>query len=296
MMADVLWFNGRFTTTDERVLGIEDRGFQFGDAVYEAMKFIEGSPLLVVEHYRRLCASLEALEIPDVWSEAEFVALCQELIARSDFDSGLIYLQVSRGECERAHFYPEGLKPTALAHTRRFRFPGAEKKEKGIAVITVPDIRWKLASIKSTNLLPNALMKKRAQREGAEEALFVDEGLLREGASSNFFGVIAGRVITHPLDQQLLAGTVRDQVIRLAIASHIRVEERALRSDEILTLDEAFVTSTSLGVMPVRAIDGKAVGNGLRGAITARLQDLYGQFELSEARRYRQGLIRRLNF
>jgi D-alanine transaminase len=288
MMADVLWFNGRFTTTDERPVGIEDRGFQFGDAVYEAMKFVDRSPLLVAEHYRRMCASLEALEIPNVWSAEEFVALCRELIARSEFDSGLIYVQLSRGECERAHFYPEGLKPTALAHTRRFNFPSAGKKEKGISLITVPDIRWKLAWIKSTNLLPNALMKKRAEREGADEALFVDDGAVREGASSNFFGVIDGRIITHPLDHQLLAGTVRDQVITLAIASHIRVDERALRSDEIVSLDEAFATSTSLGVMPVREIDRRPVGNGLRGAITARLQELYEQFELSEVAKYRR--------
>src|SRR5512133_397871 len=114
-MADVLWFNGRFTTTDERILGVEDRGFQFGDAVYEVFKFLGHRPVFFADHYRRLSRGLRAIEIPNPWSEAELLEMSRGLLSRTAFDDGIVYIQVTRGESTRAHFYPDGMKPTALA-------------------------------------------------------------------------------------------------------------------------------------------------------------------------------------
>jgi D-alanine transaminase len=286
-MADVLYFNGRFTTTDERVIGVEDRGFQFGDAIYEAMKFLRRAPLLIEPHFRRMQASLAAMEMPAVWSQGEFVAVLRELLSRTAFEEGLVYIQISRGEGERAHFYPEEMKPTVVAYTRRFAFPDAGKKEKGISVITTEDLRWKLCSIKSTNLLGNALVKKKAQRAGADEAILLSEsGDVREGASSNFFAVSGDRIITHPLEPSILAGTVRDQVIALALANRIRVDERAIRADQLFAIDEAFITNTTGGVMPVTSIDGRLVGNGRIGAVTLQLQELYDQLEQREIEKF----------
>ncbi|MCU1348931.1 MAG: D-alanine aminotransferase [Acidobacteria bacterium] len=273
-MSDALYFNGRFTTTDERVLGVEDRGFQFGDAVYEVFKFIGRRPVFLLDHFRRLESGLKSIEIRSPWDEVFFRTVINELLDRTAFDDGIVYLQVTRGEAERAHFFPEGLEPTVVAYTRRFTFPDAARKERGIRLLTTSDQRWLHCDIKSVNLLANALAKKKAQRSGADEALLLRDGMAREGASSNFFAVRGGRLITHPLDECILPGVVRDRVIELALGARIRVDERPLRERELFDLDEAFTTSTTQGVMPVSEIDGRIIGNSRRGEITTRLQEL----------------------
>jgi D-alanine transaminase len=290
-VTDVLFFNGRWTTTDERVLGVEDRGFQFGDAVYEVFKFLQKRPILAVDHFRRLERGLREIEIRNPWNESGFVRTVDALLERTSFPDGIVYVQVSRGEGERAHFYPDNMTPTALMYSRKFRFPDATKKENGIRLITTADLRWKQCQVKSVNLLANAIAKKRAQRAGADEALMLDEGEVREGASSSFFVVKGGRVITHPLDEHILPGVVRDRVIGLAIASKIRVDERPLRETELFQLDEAFITSTTMGVMPVAEIDGRVIGNSRRGEVTTRLQQLFDDLEMSETAQQSRGAV-----
>jgi D-alanine transaminase len=208
--------------------------------------------------------------------------MVEELLDRTAFEEGIVYLQVSRGESERAHFYPDDMKPTAIAYSRRFRFPDTAKKERGIRLITASDLRWKLCQVKSVNLLANVLAKKRAQRASADEALLVENGEVREGASSSFFVVLQGRLITHPLDEHILPGVVRDRVIGLALAAKIRVDERPLRETELVHLDEAFITSTTMGVMPVAEIDGRVIANSRRGEITSQLQSLFDDLETNE--------------
>ena len=288
-MADVLYFNGRWTTTDERVVGVEDRGFQFGDAVYEVFKFLRRRPVLMLDHFRRMERGLREIEIRNPWNESGFTRTVDDLLERTAFEEGVVYMQVTRGEGERAHFYPENIAPTALMYSRRFRFPDEAKKERGIRLITTPDLRWKHCHVKSVNLLPNALAKKRAQRAGADEALLVGDGVVREGASTSFFVVRGGKVTTHPLDEHILPGVVRDRVIGMAIAAKIRVDERPLRETELFQLDEAFVTSTTLGVMAVTEIDGRVIGNSRRGEITSRLQRMFDDLETSEISQQRRG-------
>ena len=281
-MPDVLYFNGRFTTTDERVLGVEDRGFLFGDAIYEVFKFLRKRPAFMMDHFRRMERGLREIEIPNPWSEASFTKMVAELLQRTEFDDGIVYIEVSRGEGERAHFYPDNMKPTAVAYSRKFRFPDAAKKERGIRLITTADQRWKQCCLKSVNLLANALAKKKAQRAGADEVLLLDQGLVREGASSSFFAVRGGRLVTHPLDEHILPGVVRDHVIRLALAAKIRVDERPLREAELFDMDEAFITSTTQSVMPVTEIDGRIIGNSRRGEITGQLQRMFDEVEALE--------------
>jgi D-alanine transaminase len=279
-VSDVLYINGRFTTTDERVIGVEDRGFQFGDAVYEVFKFLGKCPMFLSEHYRRMEKGLREIEIRVPWDEAQFGDVIRELLARTAFDDGIVYVQVTRGESERKHFYPDDLTPTVVAYSRAFVFPDAAKKSRGITLITADDLRWKHCNVKSVNLLANAIAKKKAQRAGADEALLLDHGLVREAASSSFFGIHGGVVITHPLDEHILPGVVRDRVVSLALANHFRVDERPLREAELFDLDEAFITSTTLGVMPVASIDGRTMR---RGNITTELQRL---FDADEARQH----------
>ena len=278
-MPDVLYFNGRFTTTDERVLGVEDRGFQFGDAVYEIFKFLRRRPIFLLDHYRRMERGLRQIEIRNKWSEEEFIKVMNELLERTAFEEGIVYIQVTRGEATRAHFWPDDSEPTVVAYSRSFRFPDATKKEHGIKVITTADHRWYFCNVKSVNLLGNAIAKKAAQRAGAEEAILMADGFVREGASSSFFAVKNGGIVTHPLDEHILPGVARDHVIGLALGAKIRVDERPLREAELFDLDEAFITSTTQGVMPVTEIDGRVIGNSRRGEITTELQARFDQLE-----------------
>ena len=280
-MGDILYINGRYTTTDEKVIGVEDRGFQFADGIYEVIKFLDHRLLFREKHFARLAAGLQEIEVPLPWDEAAFDEMCARLLEGTAFRDGILYIQVTRGEVERAHFYPENIEPTALAYTRRFTFPDPAKKERGIRVITGPDIRWRHCNVKSTNLLANALAKKSAQRAGADELIFVENGDVLEGASSSFFIVREGRLITHPTAQRILPGTVREEVISIAFAERIRVDERPILERELYGLDEAFITSTTQGVMPVTWVDGRVVGNGRRGEITLRLQQQFDQIEAS---------------
>jgi D-alanine transaminase len=208
--------------------------------------------------------------------------MVRDLLARTSFVDGIVYLQVSRGEGERAQFYPDDMTPTAIAYSRRFKFPDAARKESGIRLITTRDRRWKHCDVKSVNLLANALAKKEAQRADVDEALFVDDGAVREGASSNFFIVKNGRISTHPLDEHILPGVTRDRTIAVAREADVPLDERVFFLDEMRKADEALISSTTMGVMPVREIDGRPVGSGVRGPVTARLQGLFDDAEKRE--------------
>lgn len=280
-MADILYFNGRFTTTDEAVLRVEDRGFQFGDAVFEVFKFLDRRPLFLPDHYRRMEWGLREIEICSPWSESELAGITRQILDRTSFAEGIVYAQVSRGTAERAHFWPDQIAPTVVVYSRGFKFPDAARKERGIRVVTTIDRRWQYSNVKSVNLLGNAIAKKHAQRAGADEAILMADRFVREGASSNFFAVKNGHLVTHPLDEHILPGVVRDRVIGLALSSKIRVDERPLREAELFDLDEAFITSTTQGVMPVVEIDDRVIGNNRRGEITAELQRMFDDLERS---------------
>jgi D-alanine transaminase len=279
-VSDVLYFNGRFTTTDERVLRVEDRGFLFGDAVYEVFKFFDKGPVFFREHWQRLVRGLEAIEIPNPWDEQSFTETMRELIDRTEFDDGIVYIEVSRGEGERSHTWSAGMTPTAVAFSRRHTFPDAAKKERGIRLVTEEDLRWKHCDVKSVNLLANILAKQKAQRAGGDEALLIDEGVVRECSHSSFFLVKDGRVITHPLDCHVLPGVTRDRLI--ALAGDL-IEERYFTLDDVAAADEVFATSTSLAVMPVRQIDDGPLRT--RGPVTLDLQRRLDVVERASARR-----------
>jgi len=278
-MADVLWFDGRFTTTDEPVFTVRDRAVLFGDAVYEVLKFVDRSPTLVEAHWKRLCRSLALLEIGNPWSESAFRELLAEILRRTEHESGIIYLQVTRGGGERSHVWQDDLPPVGFMYVSAFRFPDETMRRDGVSVITLPDSRWASCEIKSVNLLPNVLAKKAAKRAGAAEAIFVDDDRVVEGGSSNVFLVMDSRVVTHPRDQSILPGTVRDAVIELAREEGITVEERPPLVAELERAEEIFLTSTTLSVLPVTRVDGRAVGRGTRGPVTERLQRAFSRVE-----------------
>lgn len=282
-MSDVLWFNGRWTDTDQPVLGVEDRGLQFGDSIYEVTRFSSRRPSFNQRHFNRLQYALRELRYPAPWGDAEsFDRHVDELLARTQFDSGIVYLQVTRGASERNHVDSGELQPNVMMYSRRFPFPDAAKKEQGAAVITYPDLRWARCDLKTTNLLGAVLAKKAASDAGAQEALLLRDDTVTEGAATSFFGVLEGRVVTHPNGERILPGVVRSVVLELAQEQGIDVEERALKVEELSRLGEAFVTSTTQGVLPVTRIDGRSVGDGFRGEITSRLQRAFDEAESRE--------------
>lgn len=282
-MSDILYFNGRFTTTDEPVISVEDRGLQFGDSVYEVLKFLDRSPRFGRGHWDRLSRGLDQIGIPSPWRDwGEFAGMLESLIERTAFDDGIVYIQVTRGIAPRAHFHPEGMEPTVIAYSRRFSFPDEAKKHHGVAVVTFDDIRWKRCDIKTTSLLANVLAKSHANRSGVAESLLVDEETVIEGASSNVFVVSEGRIATPPADHRILHGVTRARVLEMIRETRISIEERPVSTAELLAADEVFLTSTTLGVMPVVSVDDRAIGDGQIGPLTTRLQKLFDDLERSD--------------
>lgn len=271
-----LYFNGRLTTTAERVIGVEDRGFQFGDGVYEVIKYIRKQPLLESEHLERLTAGLTALNIRPPLDASEWRDIFRELIERSGEPNGTLYLQVTRGETPRSTLYPLDLPATVVAYARGMQFPSRENRASGVAAVTAPDLRWNRCDIKSVNLLGSVLARQEARRKEATEALLIRDGVFTEGAHSNVFFLLDGNIVTHPADEWILHGTVRAQVIRIAREAGLRVAERPLSNSELDVAGEAFITSTTQGVMPLRTIDGRPLpGN----AVSLKLGDLYVDLE-----------------
>ena len=277
---DVLWFNGTWTTTDEPVVRVEDRGFQFGDAIYEVLRFRRRAPVLTGLHHGRLVRCLSMLDIPLPWTPTAFDELLRGLIGRTRFDDGLIYLQVTRGVAQRQHLWSGDMEPTALAYTRSFTFPSEARLEEGVAVITTPENRWRRRDLKTTNLLGNVLAKREAAKAGAAEVVYVDGDDTTECASSSLVAVVAGRLVTHEDDESVLPGTLRDAVLELARREGIAVERRAVTLSELLSADELFITSTSQGVMPVASVDGESRRS--RGPVTLLLQRRYELLEREE--------------
>lgn len=286
-MADILWFQGRFTTTDERVLGVKDRSVLFGDAVYEVLKFLQRSPILVDGHWTRLCRSLGSLEIRNPWTRNEFEEVIEGLLERSDAEEGVIYVEVTRGEAShRSHIWRIDVDPVAFAWVSPFDFPDEALLAEGVRVIAVEESRWGRPEIKSVNLLANVLARVEAARANAHEAIFVKDGQVVEASSMSVFAVRSGSLLTRPTGKEVLAGTVRESIVELAIHAGVRVEERAFSMEELVSADEAFMTSTTGGVLPIAAVGEKIVGSGSRGPVTGLLQGCLGQLETEEIARW----------
>lgn len=283
-MSDVLLINGRFTRTDEPVLTVEERGFQFGDSLYEVIKFLGRAPRFAKAHWERLREGLAFLEIASPWASwGAFAADLDAVVERTEFDEGILYLQVTRGAAERSHVPRGELDPTVIIYSRAMAFPDQTRKRDGVATVTHDDARWQFCRIKSVNLLPNVMAKRTAVRAGTSEAILIREGVVTEGSQSNLFLVEANRLITHPANDRILPGIVRAQVLAIARQAGIDVEERPVDRAELLRAGELFLTSTTQGVMPIVALDGERVGGGTRGPVTARLQSSFDALERSVA-------------
>ena len=253
-----------------------DRGFLFGDAVYEVLRVYQGRPWLEEEHFRRLAHSLEAIRIAGV-DLGRLRRRVHETIAAGPFGEALVYIQVTRGAApRRTHAWPADLAPLELLWVDEFHDPYAEQRRAGAAVLTRPDVRWDRCDIKSTNLLANVLAMQAAKEAGCLEALFyLPDGTLTEGSHTSVFGVLDGTVLTAPNSNAILPGITRGLVLRLADRAGITVREAVLRREDLGRVSELFLTGTTSEVLPVVRVDGRPIADGRPGPISRRLQEAY---------------------
>jgi D-alanine transaminase len=278
-MSRIAYVNGRYLPHAQAKVAIEDRGFQFADGVYEVCEVRGGRLVDERRHMARLDRSLSELRIARPMSAAALAIVLRETIKRNRVHDGIVYVQITRGAARRDFpFPPADTPPTVVVTARSNDLARLEQlAADGIAVVTVPDIRWQRVDIKSVALLPNVLAKQAARDQGAREAWLVDgHNRVTEGASSNAWIVSRyGTLITHPLGRDILPGITRSVVIDAVKGQGLAFEERAFTVEEAYAAREAFVTSASQIVMPVVSIDGRPVGNGAPGLVAASLRRDY---------------------
>jgi D-alanine transaminase len=271
-----VYLDGEFIDRARASISIDDRGFLFGDAVYEALRARHGRLFEAGAHMQRLRFGMRELRIarPGVTDEIlEAAAKLIEMNALADAPDVLVYAHVSRGSAPRRHAFPAaGTRPTVYVAVGTFA-PKTELCAAGAAAITHPDLRWERCDLKTTNLLPNVMANQAASEAGAYEAILLRGGLVTEGTHCNVFGVVNGIVRTHPLTHRVLPGITRDVVIGLAREHGFVVREDALREDELRSADEIFLTGTTTDVMPIVRLDGVPVGDGVPGRVATTLRD-----------------------
>lgn len=277
-MSRVAYVDGVYRPHAEAAVHIEDRGYQFADGVYEVVCVQGGRVIDEEPHLDRLERSLGELRIAEPMGRPAYRQVTRELLRRNRVTDGIVYTQITRGVARRDHPFPAaGTPPSIVMTSRRIKPQDPALFERGIAVISTPDIRWQRCDIKSVSLLPNILAKQQAREAGAYEAWFVDrDGNVTEGSSTNAWIVTRdGELVTRQLGSAILGGITRQSLIRLAGESQLKVVERAFTLEEARQAREAFLTSTTSFVIPIVKLDGKPVGAGKPGSVAARLRELY---------------------
>ena len=275
----LVYLNDALVPRERATVPVDDRGFLFGDGVYEVLRVVDGALVEGPRHWRRLARGLAGLAIQrPAWlpDDDALDEVCARLLDENDLLHGdaLIYLQITRGAAapRTHHFPPAGTLPTVYIAASRFTRPDAVRA-RGATAITQPDLRWLRCDLKTVNLLPNVLARQAAVAAGADEALFVRDGLVIEGASSNLFALIGGRLRTHPATHAILPGVTREVVLEIAPALGLTIDETPIRIEELFTAAEVFISGTTNDVMPIVRVDGRAIADGKPGTVTRRLVD-----------------------
>ena len=275
-MSRIVYVNGAYLPQEDAKISIFDRGFLFGDAVYEVTAVLDGRLVDFDAHLARLDRSLKEIDLDLTVPHEGLRELHETLIAENGVREGIVYLQVSRGPADRDFAYPDAPMPTVVAFTQERSLRDNPLAETGVEIVTIPDRRWKRRDIKSTSMLAQTMGKQAAKRQGAYEAWMVEDGFVTEGTSSSAFILDADGVLrTQPLGPHILPGVTRRAVLRLARHEGLRVEERPFTVEEAYRSREAFLTAASAFVLPVVKIDGKPVGDGNVGPVARSFRAHY---------------------
>src|SRR5438067_6301689 len=270
-MSDMIWLNGEVLPLAEARIGVEDRGFQCADGVYEVVRIYSGSPFTLSEHLDRLARSCEGIRLNSPLSKAELTSEILRFVEKSPVREGMIYLQITRGVAPRNHIFADS-KPTVLFYVRPLPAVPAAGSGAGLKLISQNDERWQRCWIKSIALLPNVLAKNAAVAAGCDEAAFIDgAGCVTECSASNLFAVIHDKLVTHPVGTKVLPGITRKVRLEIAEEIGIEVDERAIRGDEAPRADELFITSTTREISWVACWNDIYIGQARCGPVTLKL-------------------------
>jgi D-alanine transaminase len=275
----IAYLNGQFLPLAEAKISVLDRGFVFGDGIYELVPVYSKKPFRLDEHLRRLQGSLDGIRLANPHGVAEWRERILKLIERQDFADQSVYIQITRGVAPRDHAFPQGVPPTVFMFAQPLVTATTEQKAAGVCAVTAPDNRWLRCDIKAISLLPNILLRQQAVDAGCAETVLLRDGYLSEGAASNIF-VVKGGVLLAPLPSNLiLTGITYDLVLELAAAHGIPHEVRAISEAEVRSADELWMTSSTKEIMAIVKLDGVPVGAGVPGALAQRMDALYQTFK-----------------
>ena len=274
-MGKTVFLNKEYMDESEAKVSIFDRGFVFGDGVYEVVPVVAKTVLDKEPFLERFERSLKELELAWPMSKEEFLSMIDELIKRNDIQEGGVYMQVTRGVAPRNFGYPKDIAPTVMAFGFKKEIINSPYAKSGVKVVTVDDIRWKRRDIKSIALLGQCMAKEQASKQGAFEGWMVEDGFVTEGTSSSAYIVKDGKIITRPLSNSILSGIRRKILLELAKEHKIELEQRLFSVKEALEADEAFLSSATTFVLPIIEIDGKQIGDGKPGKIAKKMREMY---------------------
>jgi D-alanine transaminase len=281
----MIYLNGEFMPLEMARVPVLDRGFIFGDGVYEVIPVYSRHPFRLAEHLRRLQDSLDGIRLANPHTDAEWVALIRELIARNPDEDQYVYLHVTRGVAKRDHAFPKGVKPTVFMMSNPLTTPPRELLDTGVAAVSANDNRWLRCDIKAISLLPNVLLRQIAVDAGATETLLLREGFLTEGAASNIFAVRGGLLLAPPKNNLMLPGITYDVMLELAAANGIAHEVRDVSEFEVRTAGELWLTSSTKEVLAITALDGRPVGDGKPGPLFRKMHAYYQEYKETVMRR-----------
>jgi len=271
----IVYLNGKFLPIDEARVPVLDRGFIFGDGVYEVIPAYARQPFELDGHLERLEASMAGIGLTNPHSRAEWAKLVSEVIAKNEPQNQAVYLQVTRGVAPRDHPFPKGVAPTVFMMAGPLKPVPAEQIENGVVAVSLVDNRWLRCNLKTTSLLANVLLRQAAVEAGAAECVLFRDGFLTEGSASNIFAVKAGKVLAPPKSNLILPGITYDVILDLAREGGVPVDVRPIPEDEARGADELWLSSSSKEVLAITTLDGKPVGNGRPGPIFKRVHALF---------------------
>jgi D-alanine transaminase len=272
---EIAFINNVFMPLAEARVSVEDRGFQFGDGVYELVRVYAGRPFRLIDHLGRLEQSARALGISLPYTQDRWAAVVAEAVSRSGFPDAKVYIQVTRGVAPRDHAVAGPMTPTVAMTVRAMTPPAPVLYDQGADVITVPDIRWARCDVKAISLLANVLAKQQAREAGVFEALFVRDGYVLEGATSNVLAIRGNTLVTPPEGPLLLSGVTRKVVLGLARQAGVVIKEQPVSEADLYAADEALLTGTTIEVLPVARVNGRPIGAGVPGPITRLMMDRF---------------------
>jgi D-alanine transaminase len=267
----VVYLNGEFVPLADAKISVLDRGFIYGDGVYELIPVYARQPFRMAQHLKRLQASMDGIRLGNPYRETQWQALVQELIAKQPFANQGVYLQVTRGVAKRDHTFPAGVTPTIFMMSNPLATPSREQVERGVAVVTAEDNRWHRCDLKTTSLLGNVLMRQLAADNNAIETVMFRDGFLTEASASNVLVVKDDKVVAPPKDTLILPGITYDATLEVAHRAEVSVEVRPVPREEALAADEMWLSSSTKEVLAVTTLDGKPFGDGKPGPVFKRV-------------------------